>query len=298
MRRFEFVGGSSAKFWQCKVEDSTFTIVFGRLGTDGQTKEKEFDDEDEANDEMARKITEKLKEGYVEVAAGGAAATTTGDAAAAPPAGAKGAAAASAKLQMPPRFVAATTFEPAMIKAATVSLKAFARSASSRSWRREVAAKEARRALQRLRGVELAAHKDLGDAFDAVADAVIGKPGLPLSLVMGLLDELPATALDRLLGRWTKASGPAAKAIAALKGVHEGLGGVPDHGGPPDELALRVGAALVDRRISDIAAVARFARVRSFVEAAAAPKGGLKKFLKGLDDGDEVVARRAALFAA
>lgn len=289
MRRFEFVGGTSAKFWTCKVEDSTFTIVFGRLGTDGQTKEKEFDDEEEANAEMAKKITEKLKEGYVEVAADAAA-----------PAGAKGAEAAAVKLALPSRFHAASAgLAPALIKAATTSLKALARSTSARSWRRQLAAKEARRALHRLRGVDLSAHKELGEAFDAVADAVIAKPALPLTFVLGLLDELPASAIDRLLARWTKPAGPCGKALVALKSVHDSLGGIPDKGGDIDELVLRVGCALADHHASDKAAVARFNRVRSFVEAASAPKGGLKKWLAAVDDGgDVVVARRKALFAA
>ena len=42
MRRFEFVGGTSAKFWMAEVVGKTFSIVFGRLGTDGQRKDKDF----------------------------------------------------------------------------------------------------------------------------------------------------------------------------------------------------------------------------------------------------------------
>lgn len=297
MRRFEFVGGSSAKFWMAKVEGNTFTIVFGRLGTDGQRKEKEFDDEEEAEAELEKKINEKLKEGYVEVAS---------DAAAAPPPGKKGAEAASAKLTLPPRFTSTASSgtgpAPAMVKAATTVLKSLAKATTQRSWRRQVAAKEARRALHRIRGVDLDAHKDLGDAFDAVLDAVVsagasaGKPGLPLAFVIDLLNELPVEAFGRALSRWKKPlasgqGGPSAQAIAALQAVHETLG--------DDELALRVGGALCDRDIVDAAAAARFARVRSFAEAAAAKSGGLKKWLNAVDDhGDVVCARRKVLFAA
>jgi len=32
-RRFEFVEGSSAKFWEVSVQGSTLTVVFGKLGT-------------------------------------------------------------------------------------------------------------------------------------------------------------------------------------------------------------------------------------------------------------------------
>jgi DNA ligase-1 len=36
MRRFEFVGGTSAKFWEVSMEGSDVTVRFGRLGTVGQ----------------------------------------------------------------------------------------------------------------------------------------------------------------------------------------------------------------------------------------------------------------------
>lgn len=294
MRRFEFVGGSSAKFWMAEVDGTTFTIVFGRLGTDGQRKEKEFDDEEEAEAELEKKINEKLKEGYVEVASDGDAATP----AATKASGKKGADAASAKLTLPARLPSTTTTPaPALVKAATTVLKALARSTSNRSWRRAVAAKEARRALHRIRGVDLDAHADLAAAFDAVVDAVAtGKPALPLAFVIDLFHELPVSAFSRALGRWKKAApgsaqGPNAKGIAALSAVRETLG--------DDELALRVGGALCDRDLIDVAAAARFARIRPFVEAAAARSGGLKKWLGAVDDhGDDVVARRKALFAA
>ena len=288
MRRFEFVGGGSAKFWTARVEGGVFHIVFGKLGSDGQRKEKEFDDESDAEAEMEKKIAEKLKEGYVEVAA---------DAAAAPEkAGKKGVEAASAKLEMPPRYTAVANPDPALIKAASTSLKALARATTGRSWRRAVAAKEARRALHRVRGVDLAAHKELAEAFDAVVDAVASKPALPLAFVLALCDELPAAAFARALSRWgKKPAGPAAKAISTLAEIASTLG--------DDELALRASLAICDGRADDVAAAARFARVRSFVEAGAARAsgggaGGLKKWLGAMDNGDAVVARRAALFAA
>ena len=100
MRRFEFVEGSSAKFWMGDVEGTNFIIVFGRLGTSGQRKEKAFSTEDAARRELDKKIAEKLREGYSEVSA---------DAAATAPAGAKGADAAAPKLDLPPRVQRATT---------------------------------------------------------------------------------------------------------------------------------------------------------------------------------------------
>ncbi|MDP2341017.1 MAG: WGR domain-containing protein [Deltaproteobacteria bacterium] len=283
MRRFEFVGGGSAKFWTARVEGSTFHIVFGKLGSDGQRKEKEFDDESDAEAEMEKKIAEKLKEGYVEVAADGATATEK--------VGKKGADAASPKLVMPPRLTEIDKADPALMKAASTSLKALARSTTGRSWRRAIAAKEARRALSRVRGIDLGSNKDLAEAFDAVVDAVTAKPSLPLSFVLSLCDELPASAFARALTRWgKKPAGPAGKAITTLAEIASTLG--------DDELALRAGLALCDSHVDDAAAVARFAKVRSFVEAGAAKSGGLKKWLTAMDNGDAVVARRTTLFAA
>ena len=285
MRRFEFVGGGSAKFWTCKVEGGVFTIVFGRLGSDGQRKEKEFDDEDDAQAEMAKKITEKLKEGYVEVAVDGAAAPAASE-----KSGKKGAEATSLKLVMPPRFDAVVDPDAALIKSATTALKALARATAGRSWRRAIAAKEARRALHRVRGVELSAHKDLAAAFDDVVDAVTSKPALPLSFVLALCDELPADAFARALARWKKPAGPSTKAITTLQEIRKTL--------DDDELALRASLAICDNHAADAAALARFAKVRSSVEAGASESGGLKKWLAAMDNGDVVVARRTALFAA
>jgi predicted DNA-binding WGR domain protein len=288
MRRFEFVSGASAKFWTARVEGSTFHIVFGKLGSDGQRKEKEFDDEADAEAEMEKKIAEKLKEGYSEVAVDGA----SPGGAAPEKAGKKGAEAASPKLVMPPRFEsAAEKADPALVKAASTALKALARATSGRSWRRAIAAKEARRALHRVRGIDLAGNKELAEAFDAVVDAVTSRPSLPLSFVLSLCDELPASAFARALTRWgKKPAGPAGKAITTLAEMAQTLG--------DDELALRAGLAICDSHVDDDAAVARFAKVRSFVEAGAAKAGGLKKWLTAMDNGDAVVARRVALLAA
>jgi len=48
MRRFEFVEGTSAKFWMADVEGVNFIVVYGRLGTPGQRKEKAFPTEEGA----------------------------------------------------------------------------------------------------------------------------------------------------------------------------------------------------------------------------------------------------------
>jgi predicted DNA-binding WGR domain protein len=66
-RRFEFVGGNSAKFWQVTVTGRGVTVRFGRLGTDGQVQTKEFLSADAASVHAERLITLKTAKGYQEV---------------------------------------------------------------------------------------------------------------------------------------------------------------------------------------------------------------------------------------
>ncbi len=69
-REFEYVGGSSEKFWNIELQGTSHTVQFGRIGTAGQTKTKEFDSEEKANASHDKLISEKLKKGYVEVSGG------------------------------------------------------------------------------------------------------------------------------------------------------------------------------------------------------------------------------------
>lgn len=68
-RYFEFVGGSSAKFWECSVSGSTVTVRFGRIGTDGQTQVKPLDDANAATKHAEKQIASKLAKGYRETVA-------------------------------------------------------------------------------------------------------------------------------------------------------------------------------------------------------------------------------------
>ncbi len=68
-RRFEFIAGSSAKFWEVRVEGSQVTVTFGRIGTAGQTQTKSLDDPASAQKHAERLIRQKLGKGYVESAA-------------------------------------------------------------------------------------------------------------------------------------------------------------------------------------------------------------------------------------
>jgi len=65
-RHFEFVGGSSSKFWVISTSGNSLTVRFGRIGTAGQSQTKTFADEAKAQREANKMIAEKLKKGYVE----------------------------------------------------------------------------------------------------------------------------------------------------------------------------------------------------------------------------------------
>ena len=66
-RRFEFSEGGSNKFWEVKVEEEQQIVRFGRIGTEGQVKEKDFDSASEAKADTKKLIAEKTKKGYAEV---------------------------------------------------------------------------------------------------------------------------------------------------------------------------------------------------------------------------------------
>jgi DNA ligase-1 len=68
MRRFEFVGGSSAKFWEISVDGTDITVRFGRIGTGGQQQTKSFADAAKARQHAEKLIAEKTGKGYVECA--------------------------------------------------------------------------------------------------------------------------------------------------------------------------------------------------------------------------------------
>jgi predicted DNA-binding WGR domain protein len=66
-RYFEFVSGSSRKFWEITTSNNSFTVRFGRIGTSGQSQTKSFnDDVGSAKREAESLIAQKVKKGYVE----------------------------------------------------------------------------------------------------------------------------------------------------------------------------------------------------------------------------------------
>ncbi|WNG44894.1 WGR domain-containing protein [Archangium minus] len=235
MRRFEFVEGTSAKFWMADVQGNTFIVVYGRLGTDGQRKEKAFADEAGARREYERKVAEKLREGYHEVSAESSSAPA--------PKGAKGAAAASPKLSLPPR-VRGGTPSAEQVAAAVESLTRLDSLLGGRSWKVAQQAREARRALRALGGTDPSSHAALGPVFTSLMAKVVaprGEPRLPLWVAMELLSELDASAFLRTLEQWKRApaGAPAQAATGLLARQAEALG--------EPELALRIGALLEAR---------------------------------------------------
>lgn len=100
MRSFEFVDGGSAKFWEIQRDGNEVTVRWGRAGTNGQTKAKDFDDPAAATTHETKLIAEKTKKGYVETTAAPAvgaspAAAPEGGGASAPSSAGQGSAAAN-----------------------------------------------------------------------------------------------------------------------------------------------------------------------------------------------------------
>lgn len=110
MPRYELVEGTSSKFWDIALAGVSFTVRFGRIGTEGQTRTTTFPSAAAALVEYEKLIQEKLKKGYREVAVPPDPSVSPVSAAAAPP---KPAAAA------PPKTAQAAAPKPAAPEAAT-----------------------------------------------------------------------------------------------------------------------------------------------------------------------------------
>ncbi len=61
----EFHDAKSHKFWQIEVVGNTQKVIFGKVGTDGQSKTKEFSSDEEALKDANKTINSKIKKGYV-----------------------------------------------------------------------------------------------------------------------------------------------------------------------------------------------------------------------------------------
>ena len=284
MRRFELVEGKSAKFWQADVSGTTFVVEYGRLGTSGQRKEKDFGNEAAARRELEKKIAEKLREGYAEV-------RTDGDAAA--PKGAKGAQAASAKLDLPPRIAAGGAPTEAAVLASASALAALTTAVGRRSFVTAHAHRRARRALRSLGGADPSAHPALARELDRVLDLAVHDAGPRLSLgrCLELLSELPTGAFERAMERWSAAK-KAPAGVAWLAAEVEALGDA--------ELAFRLGSLLLDRPGRSMSSEAgwgrRLAALLPHLQAQLARKSSSpRKHLGAMDArGDAFLAGRIA----
>ncbi len=65
-RHFEFVEGTSSKFWEVWVQGSEMFTQYGRIGSKGQTTVKNYPDEAAARKAAEKLIAEKTGKGYVE----------------------------------------------------------------------------------------------------------------------------------------------------------------------------------------------------------------------------------------
>ncbi|MBB4912278.1 DUF4132 domain-containing protein [Actinophytocola algeriensis] len=66
MRRLEYIGGGSAKFWEGVVQGNDVVVSWGRIGTDGQSKRKEFGSAAAAAAFLAKQADDKIKKGYAD----------------------------------------------------------------------------------------------------------------------------------------------------------------------------------------------------------------------------------------
>ncbi|QSQ23768.1 WGR domain-containing protein [Pyxidicoccus parkwayensis] len=287
MRRFEFVEGSSSKFWEPELKGDTFIVTFGRIGTAGQRKEKAFPDEASARKEYEKKVAEKQREGYVEVTAG---ASTT---AAEPPPPSK-----PEKVPLPRRVPRASP-TPESVKAAADALAALRARLGWRSWEVTSRARRARRALRALGGVDPAAHPELSGVFTALMERVVvpSKEGrLPLRHALSLLGAVDVSAFVRATEVWRRAA-QAAPSANVLSQQAASLG--------EPELALRLGMLLAERpglggSLSEEAWTKRWAELRPHVESHLTSAGGsLAAWVKGVDaGGDAHLAKRLARLEA
>jgi predicted DNA-binding WGR domain protein len=67
VRRLEFKDSRSYKFWEIVVEGSSYTVRYGKVGSDGQVQTKTFASPDKAAADADKKLRAKVSKGYKEV---------------------------------------------------------------------------------------------------------------------------------------------------------------------------------------------------------------------------------------
>lgn len=65
-RKLVFMDANSSKFWNIVLEGSSHTVTYGRIGTNGQTKNKAFEDAEKAEASFKKLVKQKLAKGYTD----------------------------------------------------------------------------------------------------------------------------------------------------------------------------------------------------------------------------------------
>jgi predicted DNA-binding WGR domain protein len=65
-KHLTFKDNKSDKFWSIAVSGKSFTVTYGKTGTDGQTSVKDFDTEEKCMKEAEKLVSEKIKKEYIE----------------------------------------------------------------------------------------------------------------------------------------------------------------------------------------------------------------------------------------
>lgn len=66
-KRLEYNDDKTSKFWVGTVSGCSYTVKYGRTGTNGQEATTQFDTDEEALKKFEKVVKEKLKKGYFEV---------------------------------------------------------------------------------------------------------------------------------------------------------------------------------------------------------------------------------------
>ncbi len=66
MKRFVFNDGTSNKYWEIDLNNCSFTVHYGKIGTTGTKNTKSFNNIEKAEKEYNKTIASKVKKGYVE----------------------------------------------------------------------------------------------------------------------------------------------------------------------------------------------------------------------------------------
>jgi predicted DNA-binding WGR domain protein len=61
--RYEHTKGGSKKFWEVEVDGSSYTVVYGRIGTEGRAQTKTAADASAAEMAVAKLIRQKTGKG-------------------------------------------------------------------------------------------------------------------------------------------------------------------------------------------------------------------------------------------